>query len=158
MAMRSEWILRLLAACFYLLSFVRANDGPVKCEDLGFTGLALCSDCDALAEFVKDEELVSDCRRCCAQEQEDSISKVSYSGAILEVCMRKLVFYPNVQSFIEDDLEKYTNIKVQYRFGSPPKLIMLDEDGNDKESLRIDNWKKEHIEQFIKQKVKGNSV
>lgn len=26
-----------------------------KCEDLGFTGLALCSDCDSLAEYVKDE-------------------------------------------------------------------------------------------------------
>ena len=26
-----------------------------KCEDLGFTGLALCSDCDSLAEYVKDQ-------------------------------------------------------------------------------------------------------
>ena len=32
-------------------------DGEVlseaRCEDLGFTGLALCSDCDSLAEYVK---------------------------------------------------------------------------------------------------------
>lgn len=26
-----------------------------KCEDLGFTGLALCSDCDTFAEYVKDQ-------------------------------------------------------------------------------------------------------
>lgn len=26
-----------------------------ECEDLGFTGLALCSDCNTLAEYVKDK-------------------------------------------------------------------------------------------------------
>jgi hypothetical protein len=25
-----------------------------ECEDLGFTGLALCSDCNTFAEYVKD--------------------------------------------------------------------------------------------------------
>jgi hypothetical protein len=29
--------------------------GTRECEDLGFTGLALCSDCTALGEFVKDQ-------------------------------------------------------------------------------------------------------
>jgi hypothetical protein len=29
--------------------------GARQCEDLGFTGLALCSDCNALSEFVKDQ-------------------------------------------------------------------------------------------------------
>ena len=47
-----------------LLSFValcgsHGVDGEVlseaRCEDLGFTGLALCSDCDSLAEYVKDK-------------------------------------------------------------------------------------------------------
>ena len=50
--------------------------------------------------------------------------------------MRKLVFYPNVQSFLEDDLQQYSNLKVQYHYGSPPKLILLDEDGNNKETIR----------------------
>ncbi|MCO5604464.1 hypothetical protein L7F22_058630 [Adiantum nelumboides] len=136
MAGGKAFFLCVLSACFFLLRVARANGSSLNCEDLGFTGLALCSDCDSLAEFVKDEELISDCRECCAQEGEDSISKVTYSGAILEVCMRKLVFYPNVQSFIEDDLQEYSNIKVQYRYGSPPKLIMLDEDGNNKETIR----------------------
>ncbi|KAI5079372.1 hypothetical protein GOP47_0004851 [Adiantum capillus-veneris] len=156
MATGNAWLLYLLSACFLISRLACAHESSLNCEDLGFTGLALCSDCDSLAEFVKDEELISECRACCAQEGEDSITKITYSGAILEVCMRKLVFYPNVQSFIEDDLPKYLNIKVQYRYGSPPKLIMLDEDGNNKETIRIDNWKKEHIEQFLKEKVKGN--
>ena len=50
--------------------------------------------------------------------------------------MRKLVFYPNIQSFLEKDLEQYSALKVQYHYGSPPKLIMLDEDGNNKETIR----------------------
>jgi hypothetical protein len=29
--------------------------GTRECEELGFTGLALCSDCNALGEFVKDQ-------------------------------------------------------------------------------------------------------
>lgn len=147
-----------LAVCFALVHVARALETSQSCEDLGFTGLALCSDCDSLAEFVKDEELIADCKGCCAQEGEDSISKVTYAGAILEVCTRKLVFYPNVQSLLEDDLHQYPSLKVQYRYGSPPKLIMLDEDGNHKESIRIDNWKKEHIEQFLKEKVKAKSA
>jgi len=39
-------------------------------------------------------------------------------------------------------------------YGSPPKLIMLDDKGEQKETIRIDNWKREHIRQFLKEKVK----
>ncbi|KAM2624334.1 hypothetical protein TB1_031320 [Malus domestica] len=48
-----------------------------ECENLGFTGLALCSDCNSLAEYVKDQELVSDCMKCCTEDSDDSTTKVS---------------------------------------------------------------------------------
>ncbi|KAJ6802635.1 selenoprotein F [Iris pallida] len=127
-----------------------------ECESLGFTGLALCSDCNAFAEYVKnDHELVSDCRKCCSDDSDDSKSKVTFSGAILEVCMRKLVFYPEVVSFIEEDKDEFPSVKVQYAYASPPKLIMLDKEGHHMETIRIDNWKREHIQQFLKGKVKS---
>ncbi|KAJ0735404.1 putative selenoprotein F/M [Helianthus annuus] len=117
-----------------------------ECEDLGFTCLALCSDCNFLAEYVKDQDfrdvigliqLLSDCRKCCTEDSDDSTSKIIYSGAILEVCMRKLVFYPEVVSFIEDEKEKFPSAKVQYAFNASPKLIMLDDDaGQHKETIR----------------------
>ncbi|KAF8103986.1 hypothetical protein N665_0181s0009 [Sinapis alba] len=129
-----------------------------ECEDLGFTGLALCSDCHSLSEYVKDQELVSDCLKCCADDSEDSMSKVTYSGAILEVCMRKLVFYPEIVGFIEEEKEKFPSVNVQYIFNSPPKLIMLDEDGEHKETIRIDNWKREHLLQYMREKVKPTSA
>ncbi|KAJ7538399.1 hypothetical protein O6H91_11G046300 [Diphasiastrum complanatum] len=147
----------LLLLCGLASVIVAKSDSSVSCEDLGFTGLALCSDCDALAEIVKDAELESDCRKCCAQELQDSISK-TYSGAILEVCMRKLVFYRNVEAFIEKSLAQFPLVDVNYRFGSSPKLIMKDERGNEKESIRIDNWKTEHIEQFLKEKVRPKAT
>ncbi|KAH7572910.1 hypothetical protein JRO89_XS03G0032300 [Xanthoceras sorbifolium] len=132
-----------------------------ECENLGFTGLALCSDCNTFAEYVKNQELVSDCLKCCAEDSDDSMSKVTmitYSGAIVEVCMRKLVFYPEIVGFIEEEKDKFPTLKVQYVFNSPPKLIMLDDEGQHKETIRIDNWKREHMLQFLQEKVKPTSA
>ncbi|CAI9108563.1 OLC1v1008193C1 [Oldenlandia corymbosa var. corymbosa] len=128
-----------------------------ECENLGFTGLALCSDCTTFAEYVKDPELISDCRKCCTEDSADAMSKVIYSGALLEVCMRRLVFYPEIVGFIEEEKDKFPSVKVQYTFNSPPKLILLDDDGESKETIRIDNWKREHILQFLRGKVKQSA-
>ncbi|KAL4632078.1 uncharacterized protein LOC142632273 [Castanea sativa] len=129
-----------------------------ECENLGFTGLALCSDCNTLAEYVKDQDLVSDCLKCCTEDSDDSMSKITYSGALLEVCMRKLVFYPEIVGFIEEEKDQFPSVKVQYVFNSPPKLIMLDDAGQQKETIRIDNWKREHVLQFLREKVKAASA
>ncbi|KAL7619033.1 hypothetical protein Lser_V15G02868 [Lactuca serriola] len=146
---------KLIYAVILLFVCSRAEKLSSKeCEDLGFTGLALCSDCNALAEYVKDQELLSDCKKCCAEDSDDSISKTIYSGAVLEVCMRKLVFYPEVVSFIEDEKEKFPSVKIQYLFNAPPKLIMLDDAGQHKEIIRIDNWKREHMLEFLRAKLK----
>lgn len=66
--------------------------------------------------------------------------QVVYSGAVLEVCMRKLVFYPEVVGFIEEEKDQFPFVKVQYAFNSPPKLIMLDEHGEDKETIRSSSF------------------
>ncbi|XP_057546745.1 uncharacterized protein LOC130825505 [Amaranthus tricolor] len=125
------------------------------CENLGFTGLALCSDCKTLSEYVKDQELVSDCLKCCVEDSDDSTSKITYAGALLEVCMRKLVFYPEIVGFIEEEMDKFPSVKVQYSFNSPPKMIMLDDNGDHAETIRIDNWKREHVLQFLRGKLKS---
>lgn len=102
-------------------------------------------------------ELEADCRKCCAEESENAFSKMKYAGAVLEICLRKVMFYPNVQTFIDDKLIEFPEVDMQYRFGAPPKLIMKDEKGNHKESIRIDNWKTDQIEQFLKEKVVSKS-
>ena len=69
--------------------------------------------------------------------------------------MRKLVFYPEIVGFIEEEKEKFPSVKVQYSFNSPPKMIMLDDNGEHAETIRIDNWKREHILQFLRGKLKS---
>ncbi|KAM1060265.1 hypothetical protein TB1_024193 [Malus domestica] len=154
----------LMAAMLVVLAVAVASGASKEkmstreCENLGFTGLALCSDCNSLAEYVKDQELVSDCMKCCTGDSDDSMTKITYSGAILEVCMRKLVFYPEIVGFIEEEKNWFPSVKVQYIFNSPPKLILLDDAGEHKETIRIDNWKREHILQFLQGKVKPASA
>lgn len=156
--MRGHWCSGVLLLA--LLSGVASQKEQLlktrDCENLGFTGLALCSDCNTFAEYVKDQDLVSDCLKCCAEDSDDASTKISYSGAVLEICMRKLVFYPEIVSFIEEEKDKFPWVKVQYVFNSPPKLIMLDDAGQHKETIRIDNWKREHVLQFLREKVSSS--
>jgi hypothetical protein len=63
--------------------------------------------------------------------------QITYSGAVLEVCMRKLVFYPEIVGFIEEEKDRFPSVKVQYVFNSPPKLMMLDDAGQHKETIRL---------------------
>ncbi|KAK7345966.1 hypothetical protein VNO80_20479 [Phaseolus coccineus] len=83
-----------------------------------------------------------------------SYSEITYYGALLEVCMKKLVSYPEVASFIEDKNHQFPSVKVCDVLKSPPKLIMLDHAGQREETIRIDNWKREHILQFLREKAK----
>eukprot|EP00244_Chara_vulgaris_P005093 TRINITY_DN2035_c0_g2_i1.p1 TRINITY_DN2035_c0_g2~~TRINITY_DN2035_c0_g2_i1.p1 ORF type:complete len:170 (+),score=23.45 TRINITY_DN2035_c0_g2_i1:223-732(+) len=125
------------------------------CEKLGFTGLGLCRDCNTFAEFIKDAELEADCRRCCIEETEDSKSKVKYAKATLEVCPGRVNFEPHLQAFIGSKAQNYKQLTVKYRINSPPKIILKDESGNAKETMRIDNWKTEHIEHYLNERLKG---
>ncbi|GKG54974.1 selenoprotein F, partial [Tanacetum coccineum] len=61
--------------------------------------------------------------------------QIIYSGAVLDVYMRKLVFYPEIVNFIEDEKDKFPSVKFQYAFNAPPKLIMLDNAGHHKEHI-----------------------
>ncbi|GJM92218.1 hypothetical protein PR202_ga08660 [Eleusine coracana subsp. coracana] len=135
---RSLTLAAVIAVVLTCCSVIGSGEqlGARECEELGFTGLALCSDCNALAEFVKDQELVEDCHKCCTEDSDDSISKLTFSGAIVEVCMRKLVFYPEVVGFLEEDKDDFPYVEARYSYGSPPKLIMLDDKGEEKETIR----------------------
>ncbi|XP_068661661.1 uncharacterized protein [Aristolochia californica] len=155
---RETGALCVLKLLFFLIPLVFGQQlSSRECENLGFTGMALCSDCNTFAEFVKSEELVSDCRKCCTEDSDDSMNKITYVGAIIEVCMRKLVFYPELVGFIEEEKDQFPFVKVEYQFGSPPRVVLLDDNGEQKESIRIDNWKREHIRQFLQEKVRPSA-
>ncbi|CAN6707262.1 unnamed protein product [Malus baccata var. baccata] len=164
----------LMAAMLVVLAVAVASGASKEqlstreCENLGFTGLALCSDCNREIEGEVEESspLFEIAVKYHFPPFYDGFKeivsgtqwKITYSGAILEVCMRKLVFYPEIVGFIEEEKDWFLSVKVQYIFNSPPKLILLDDAGEHKETIRIDNWKREHILQFLQGKVKPASA
>lgn len=50
--------------------------------------------------------------------------------------MRKLVFYPEIVAFLEEEKDHFPSVQVHYVFNSPPKFIMLDDAGQHKETIR----------------------
>ena len=46
----------------------------------------------------------------------------------------------------------FKNLKVVYRFGSSPRLLLRGEKAQ-KETLRIDKWKTEQIEEYLRDKL-----
>ncbi|GAQ81836.1 selenoprotein family protein [Klebsormidium nitens] len=134
-----------------------ANDAKAElsCEELGFTGLGLRRFCDTFAEYVKDAELEADCRRCSIPDDGDDGSKVVYASATLEVCNRKVRYYSAVSTFLEKHMKDHPKLTLKHRSGSAPKLVMKDEDGEVQETIRIDKWKTEHINEFLKQKLQS---
>lgn len=128
------------------------GDADVDCEALGFTGLGLCSDCDLLTEYVSDKELEADCRRCCAADAED-VSKQKFHSAVLEVCKRRVHWYPAVLDFIEERAHAFPALQVKYRANMQPRLVTRGESGDEQEAIRIDTWKSEQIEEFLRAKI-----
>ncbi len=53
---------------------------------------------------------------------------------------------------MKDKADDIDTLEVRYRFGSSPRLILVDNNGK-KETLRIDKWKTELIEEFLKNKL-----
>ena len=53
-----------------------------------------------------------------------------------------------VAGFIEKESKELTNVKVSYKYAAMPKLILKDGNGQ-RESIRVDGWKTEHIREFL---------
>lgn len=57
-----------------------------------------------------------------------------------------------MQTFVEEKAEDFLGLEVMYRFGSAPRLVLKGAKGL-RETLRIDKWKTEHIEEFLADKL-----
>ena len=61
--------------------------------------------------------------------------------------------YPAIQEFINDVAPKMTNLQVTYTQGAPPNLFMQDSGGSTLEEISISSWKREHIEEYLAEKL-----
>lgn len=57
-----------------------------------------------------------------------------------------------MEHFVKDKAENFDSLDVRYRFGSSPRLTLMGVNG-EKETLRIDKWKTELIEEFLRDKL-----
>ena len=59
--------------------------------------------------------------------------------------------FPHVETFLKERISSYPNMQVKYHFGAPPRLKL--KAGAKSETIRIDHWKTEHIEEYLKDKL-----
>lgn len=125
------------------------------------------------------DEFNDDCRSCCtpdadaddgasaaaaADDADDDASSSSSSSsstaahsAILEVSRQTLRNFRHVEEFIKHKLKGFEGrVKVRDRFGARPRIFLLDGKGkrlNSEEPVRVDHWKTEDIESFLRERL-----
>ena len=68
----------------------------------------------------------------------------------MEICSWKLGRYPQVEAFVKSDRpSKYPNLEVKYVRGKDPTLVLYDEMDNQVDSLSIDKWTTDTVEEYL---------
>ncbi|KAL3155310.1 hypothetical protein ABBQ38_010874 [Trebouxia sp. C0009 RCD-2024] len=137
-----------LTCCHVLFASVKGQEQENACIELGFDQPD-CADCGRLRDYIKDEDLVAECHGCCTQAKNEPGNK--FRSAVLEVCSHRLREFPHVETFLKERISSYPNMQVKYYFGAPPRLKL--KAGTNSETIRIDHWKTEHIEEYLNHKL-----
>lgn len=89
------------------------------------------------------------CKECCQKDSATPTLK-RYPKAVLEVCTCKFGAYPQIQAFIKSDRPaKFPNLTIKYLRGLDPIVKLIDDDGNVKETLSINKWNTDTVEEFF---------
>lgn len=129
---------------------INAEFSTEDCAALGFIKAnLLCSSCDQLKDFSLDQ-IVDHCTQCCHNDKSVSNEK-KYARAILEVCTCKFPAYPQIQAFCKSDRPaKFPNLQIKYVRGLDPIIKLLDKDGIVKDTVAIEKWNTDSVEEFLK--------
>ncbi|CAH1106534.1 unnamed protein product [Psylliodes chrysocephalus] len=136
----------------FLIIFIYSSSAEFSTEDcwaLGFHKAdLLCSSCDQLTKFELDD-LLSHCKECCHRDEVNSTEKTYYK-AVLEVCTCKFGAYPQIQAFIKSERpDKYPNLQIKYVRGLDPIIKMYDKDGHLQETVAIEKWNTDSVDEFL---------
>lgn len=122
--------------------------------------------------------LDADCRSCCTPDEDgtsatgasdDALlsaaasasafdsSSPKASSAILEVCRSRLRAHRHVDEFVKHKISGFKGqVRLRDRYNSPPRIYFLDAKGKRMrggEPVRVDHWKTEDIESFLKERL-----
>lgn len=146
--------------CF-AINFVhntKAEFTTEDCTSLGFIKAnLLCSSCDQLKDFGL-EQLQDHCKECCHQD-ETAPKEKKYARAVLEVCTCKFPAYPQIQAFVKSDRPaKFPNLQIKYVRGLDPIIKLMDKDGIVKDTVAIEKWNTDSVEEFINTHLEKEEV
>jgi len=133
------------------LSVLGTELDAAKCLELGFNSAKLlCSSCDDLKQFDLGS-LSGDCTKCCTRDAGSAtLENTKYERAILEVCGWRLGAYPQVAAFIKSERPaRYPGLTIKYVRGADPVIKLLDEEEDVAETLAIDKWNTDSVEEFL---------
>lgn len=69
---------------------------------------------------------------------------------MLEVCTCKFGAYPQIQAFVKSDRPaKFPNLQIKYVRGLDPIVKMMDASGQVKETLSINKWNTDTVQEFF---------
>lgn len=121
-----------------------------QCAAWGFDpSELLCSTCDDMSRFQLGSALIRECQSCCHNDGR-KFESVKYPKAILEVCGWRLGAYPQVQAFIKSErTSRYPGLTIKYVRGADPTIKLLDEEEDVVETLAIDKWNTDSVEEFL---------
>ncbi|XP_060520418.1 selenoprotein F [Cylas formicarius] len=142
-------VLLFISALYLTLGLCASEFSAEDCWSLGFNKAnLLCLSCDQLRNF--NLEVIEDhCKECChAEESSTNIKK--YAKAVLEVCTCKFGAYPQIQAFIKSDRPaKFANLQIRYVRGLDPIIKLYDKDGHLQESVAIEKWNTDSVDEFL---------
>lgn len=66
------------------------------------------------------------------------------------MCTCKFGAYPQIQAFVKSDRPgKFPNLQIKYVRGLDPTVKLLDKSGNVKETLNINKWNTDTVQEFF---------
>lgn len=147
-----DWLSLVLTNLVLGVQWVTGSELEVgECLALGFNSAKLlCSSCDELKQFDLGS-VEGDCKGCCNDDGGSAkLEGVKYEKAILEVCGWRLGAYPQVKAFIKSDRPaRYPGLTIKYVRGADPIIKLLDEDEDVADTLSIDKWNTDSVEEFL---------
>lgn len=70
---------------------------------------------------------------------------------MLEVCTCKFGAYPQIQAFIKSHRPaQFPNLQIKYVRGLDPIIKLYDKDGHLQETVAIEKWNTDSVEEFLK--------
>ncbi|KAF5271026.1 hypothetical protein FQR65_LT05376 [Abscondita terminalis] len=142
-----------------VLHNVRGDFTNEDCWALGLNKALLpCSSCDLLDTFNLDDILREPCKECCTQDENSSTER-KYAKAVLEVCTCKFGAYPQIEAFIKSDRpSKFSNLQIKYVRGLDPIIKLFDKDGHNQETVAIEKWNTDSVEEFLKTHLESDEL